>query len=241
MQQYRCHAILIAVFVIGLNLQHAQAALVYFNDFEGIVGPEWSSVSTDLTPLGSRRFLGQFSNNTISLTLTGMPTHTEVALSFDVFLLLTWDGNNLIFGPDLWSVAVDNGPTLLQTTFSNAFSSEVEFRQAYPDAYPGGDHPGLTGAAELDTLGYPDLSAYAGANDAVYRLSFTFPHVADSLRLTFSGTGLEGLGDESWGLDTVQVRVASTSEVSEPSTLLLFGSGAALGWLKRHKLLSRPG
>ena len=240
MQQYRSHSSLIAVFVIGLNLQHAQAAPVYFNNFEGIVGPEWSSVSTDITPIGSRRFLGQFSNDTISLTLSNMPPHAEVTVSFDVFLLLTWDGNNLIFGPDLWSVIVDNGPTLLQTTFSNAFSSEVEFRQAYPDAFPGSDHPGLTGAAEIGTLGYSDLSGYAGANDAVYRLSFTFPHVADSLRLTFSGTGLEGLGDESWGLDTVQVRVASTPDVPEPSTLLLLGSGAVVCWLKRHKLLCRP-
>jgi hypothetical protein len=239
MQQYR-HTVFAAVFVIGLNLGHAQAALVYFNDFEGIVGPEWSSFSTDSTPNGSRRFLGQFSNDTISLTLTSLPTHSQATLSFDLFVLLTWDGNNSIFGPDLWNVAVDNGPTLHQTTFSNAFSSEVEFRQAYPDAFPGGDHPGLTGAVEFDTLGYPDLSGYAGANDAVYRLSFTFSHVADSLGLTFSGTGLEGLGDESWGLDNLQVHVASRPDVPEPSTLLLLGSGAALGWLKRHRWLRRP-
>jgi hypothetical protein len=38
---------------------------VYSNDFEGVVGPEWSNTSTDVTPKGARRFLGRFGNDAI--------------------------------------------------------------------------------------------------------------------------------------------------------------------------------
>jgi hypothetical protein len=125
------------------------------------------------------------------------------------------DGNNPEFGPDQWRMSVAGGMTLLHTTFSNAFASELDFRQAYPDSSPGGDHPGLTGAAEQDTLGYADNSAYAGANDAVYRLHLTFPHGENTLTLHFAGFGQEGVGDEGWGIDNVRVTVEGI-----PSTTL---------------------
>ena len=105
----------------------------------------------------------------------------------------SWDGNDNTYGPDIWDLSVQDGPTLLHTTFSKGQ------RQAYPDTYPGGDHPARTGALENNSLGY---SFYG---DSVYHLSFTFPHSANSLVLVFSASGLQGLGDESWGLDNVNV------------------------------------
>jgi hypothetical protein len=186
---------------------------VYFNDFENPYDPlsEWSSTSQDTTPIGCSTcttFLGQFSKDTVSLQLTDLPRHTSVTVSFDLFVIQSWDGNNSTSGPDVWELRVDGGPTLLHTTFSNAFPSATSFRQAYPDAFPGGDNPGLTGAAEIDTLGYPDHSGYSGANDSVYRLDFTFPHTASILRLYFSGLGLNGVGNESWGIDNVKVSIS---------------------------------
>jgi hypothetical protein len=41
----------------------AVATIVYFNDFESGAGPEWSNTTTDITPVGARRFLGQFGNH----------------------------------------------------------------------------------------------------------------------------------------------------------------------------------
>jgi hypothetical protein len=168
----------------------------YFNNFEDPTDPlsEWSNPSTDTTPVGARRFLGQFGNDTVSLTLTDLPPHASVRLSFDLFIINTWDGNG---GPDIWEVSVGDSPTLLRTTFDN-----VGGQQAYPDPYPGGDHPPQTGAAEINTLGF--------GLDAVYQLSFTFPHAASTLVLTFSGIGLEDIGNESWGLDNVRVSVVGT-------------------------------
>jgi hypothetical protein len=213
----------------------AYALLVYSNDFQGGIGTEWSSAVTETTPAGSRTFLGQFDNAVVSLTLP-LPAHAGVIVSFDLFILQSWDGNDTTFGPDLWELTVDGGPTPLHTTFSNAFASEPLFRQAYPDAFPGGDHPGLTGTAESNTLGYSDISGYSGANDSVYQLTFALPHSASSLVLHFSGAGLEGIGDESWGLDNVRIDVTSAPE---PNTLCLVGTVlvgfSVIRWQPKHK------
>ncbi len=191
-------------------------AIFYFNDFEGVVGPEWSNRSTDTTPLGARTFLGQFSNDTVSLALNGLPPHSTVQVTFELFVIESWDGNNRDFGPDVWEFSAGDDQALLKTTFSNAFDLHTSFWQAYPDTHPGGYNPGLTGAAEIDTLGYADLSAYSGANDSIYRLAFNIPHSAASLFLNFSGSNLEGVEDESWGIDNIAVSVLPKPEDDDP-------------------------
>ena len=198
----------------------------YFNNFEGTVGPEWSSTTTNTTPVGSRRFLGQFGNNTVTLSLTGLGDHSLVQLSFDLFVIRSWDGNDTSYyigqymGPDKWSVGVQNGPTLLYTTFSNSTGSTPNDYQAYPDSYPGGVHQGYTGAAEINSLGYYGPLYNSPKQDAVYNLSFVFPHSGSSLTLYFFGQGLQSLSDESWGLDNVNVEF-----VPEPCTILILGVG----------------
>ena len=177
--------------VLERSLKEAQA--FFSNSFDGEVGTEWSSQSTDMTPNGARKFLGRFGNETINLSLTSLEAHTKVTVFFDLLIIQSWDGNDNTYGPDIWDLSVQDGPTLLHTTFSNIQ------RQAYPDTYPGGGHPARTGALESNSLGY---SFYG---DSVYHLSFTFPHSANSLVLVFSASGLQGLGDESWGLDNVNV------------------------------------
>ena len=55
----------------GVTLVGAEdaGAPLYSNDFEGTIGAEWSTTATDVTPIGDRRFLGQFGNDTVTLTL----------------------------------------------------------------------------------------------------------------------------------------------------------------------------
>jgi hypothetical protein len=171
----------------------------YANNFQSVVGSEWSNTSTDTTPVGNRRFLGQFGNDTVSLNLNGLPAHDQVTVCFDLFVLKSWDGNDTGYGPDVWDLSVNGGPTLLHTTFSN--TEEDGHQQNYPDSFPGGKHPADTDAAEVDTLGYSSSSG-----DSVYHLIFTFSHTANSIELNFSGSGLQGIGDESWGLDNVIVQ-----------------------------------
>jgi len=180
----------------------------YFNDFEGIVGDEWSSSKTDETPAGARGFLGQFGDENVMLTLRDLPAHTEVTVSFELFILRSWDGNNQTHGPDVWQLKVDEGPTLLHTTFANVPPDIKDFNQAYPGDYPGGDYLPYTGAAEIKTLGYTEIPS--PAPDSVYRLSYTFAHAENILKLDFSGQGLQGIKDESWGLDNVKVMISTS-------------------------------
>lgn len=70
---------------------------------------------------------------------------------------------------------------LLHTPFSSV--PHIFAPQAYPDWFPGNNFPGLTGATQEGTLGYPPVPGFDSQPDAVYRLTFTVPH--DDGRLAF--------------------------------------------------------
>jgi hypothetical protein len=185
--------------------------LFYRHDFEKPVGGEWCLLRQDITPTG-RGFLGQFSNETACLQLKNIPQHTWLKLSFDLYLIRSWNGNTenwlpyspnapalpgaelanpgWVVGPDRFQIQADS-LGLLNATFAN-----------YPGSYPGEDYPTQTGAAEINTLGYIfDVAAM----DSVYHLTFVFQHDSAQLELDFSALGLQEIANESWGLDNLQV------------------------------------
>jgi hypothetical protein len=223
----------------------AGAAMVYDNNFENGLVTGWSSANNTIGITQApntdfvRKFLGEFSNGTVSLSLTGLPEHATTTVSFGLYLIRSWDGNATTIvngdplGPDQWTLNVGGGPTLLNTTFSNGGT----VGQAYaPNPFvtgctgynlsglPSGEYNPMTGASECYSLGYtfssPDITNEA--MDSVYNLSFTFNHSASNLVLNFSAAGLQGITDESWGLDNVRVDVAA---VPVPAAVWLFGSG----------------
>ncbi len=189
------------------RLSNIKIDQIYFNDFETSAGSEWSSQSRDTTPRGGRKFLGQFGNDTVRFSLNNLPAHEQAVISFDLFVIQSWDGNYGA-GPDIWDLTAPDAPNLLHTTFSNAGG----LNQSYPDLYPGGNNPPRTGATESNTLGYSPWG------DTVYPLSYTFPHTEAGLGLDFSAAGLQGLSDESWGLDNVSVGIIT----GEPSLISTF-------------------
>lgn len=230
----RLSFLLVPVLLGGLLAGPALSATttVYSNDFQAAVGPGWSpgvlTIATAPLPAdGSRRFLGchqllglgphflpQFNCPAVSLTLTGLPSHSQLTLSLDLYVIQSWDGNNAIFGPDVFDISVASGPTLLHTTFSNV----PGLNQAYPGAFPGNANLPRTGATESNTLGY----GFFG--DTVYHLAFTFAHTAGSVTFNFSGIGLQPIFDESWGLDNVIVQIPNrppdcSSVTATPGTL----------------------
>jgi hypothetical protein len=181
---------------------------LYQENFEGAGGPgtEWSSQTISVTPVGGRRFLGEFANGEgVRLSFDTLPpAHQSVTVSFDLYIIRSWDGDGSQgAGPDIWSLSV-GAVTLLRTTFSNFNGTNGSFiPQHYPDSASGSVvHPGRTGAVENNTLGYTN----GEPQDSVYRLSFTFPHTGNLLSLQFSGQDLQGVADESWGIDNVEVR-----------------------------------
>jgi hypothetical protein len=226
----------------------AHAATVYFNDFQGAVGSEWSHATIASAPnpdyVGTRLFLGEFGNDTVSLSLTGLQEHATATVSFSLYLMRSWDGNaaNVVngdpLGPDRWKLSVAGGPTLLDTTFSNGNPAGQAFAPSpfssgctgYNLSLPSGTYNPLTGASECYSLGYTFNNE---AMDSVYNLSFVIPHSASSLTFNFQGLGLQSLADESWGLDNVRVE---TAVVPLPGALglMLAGIGAMFGFIRKR-------
>jgi hypothetical protein len=188
-------------------------------------------VATVESPNHLQRFLGEFGgppvgqpgdpdwnrtrvDQTVSLSLKGLGPHTRVTVSFDLYVLKSWDGNSRAYGPDRFTLRVAGGPVLLDTTFSN--NPKVREDGSY-QSYPSSNgevasNAPQTGAASTGTLGYSNFF-----KDSTYHLSFTFPHADSALTLEFGSSLFEGKGtaDESWGLDNVVVS-ADVPPGSEP-------------------------
>lgn len=168
------------------------------------------------SPNRAQKFLGEFGGppigapgdpgynrtrveQTVSLTLKSLPAHTALEVSFDLYILKSWDGNSPAYGPDRWSLSVEGGATLCETTFSNNPKTDTD--GSYQD-YPKPRSLPRSVAASTNTLGYSAFFA-----DSIYRLRFAFAHSTDTLTLNFHSSLFEGKGtaDESWGLDNVKV------------------------------------
>jgi len=185
-------------------------------DPDAPIDPDQWSDSPITQPACGSSFLGEFGNDTVTLTLSDLPQHTEVIVEFDLLLIRSWDGNlkgnswipsdmdeaspleTAEIGPDQWNLRVA-GQQQINTTFSNW--DLVGFKQAYPGNYPGGDYQARTGAIANNSLCYEQ--------DSTYRLAFTVAHSGSDLTVDFSALGLQGIENESWGLDNVRVTVAS--------------------------------
>lgn len=85
----------------------------------------------------------------MTLSLSGFAPGSTAMISFDLFILKSWDGSSPP-GPDRIVVA-SKGNTLLDTTFAN-YPGQL---QRYPGTFDSGElNEGRTGAAEANTLGY---------------------------------------------------------------------------------------
>lgn len=213
----------------------AQSGTLYFNSFEdGPLGPEWSSASRleAWTPQFTR-FNGRYSNGSTTLTLAqpvvnfpngrsgssgggggggGGEWYIEYTLRFDFFAIDSWDGSATVLGPDWFKVSV-NGATLFRETFTN--------------------HAGHAQTAPPPTVGPTQLGFDDRWNDSIYRsITRTFrvePGVP--IVITWADEGLQGMNDESWGIDNVGV---SYAVVPSPGTALTLAAGS-LALLRRRR------
>jgi hypothetical protein len=242
---------LLVLLVTLLAVPAFAGTLVYANDFESGFGNEWSINTQEPCPLqvsttpGGRLFLGEFVNQTLDLSLGALPNHNSVTISFDLFILKSWDGNDSGSGPDVWLFSVEGGPVLFQTTFSNIIywngETWANYHQSYPNQYPNGDYDAQTGAVEQDTLGYNTIP-WGGYprdywRDSVYHLEYTIAHAQNDIRFDFSANmaGGNASGDETWGIDNVCVE---TTVVPEPSGLLALGTmlvPVGIGLIRKKK------
>ncbi len=211
-----------------LALAATSFAFDYSNNFESPVGAEWSTSAVQ--SFNGTTVLGQFGNNTVTLTLTGLNAGYAVTAGFDLYIRDSWDGNQTGVGPDRFTFTLD-GNTDLDTTFSNVSG----YNQSFPDSYLAGSYAAQTGADNKDlahggTLpnGYYGNSLYifGGANHA----AFTEVASSSTLVLTWAGSNLQGVGDEGWDIDNVWVH---QDAVPEPATLSILGFGVLLAARRR--------
>ena len=103
------------------NVVVSQGGSVVFSDtFEGGAKANWSNASTEASLPGVfSQFSGRFANQAQSLNLSGLVAGQAVTLTFDLYVLDSWDGSNRTgAGPDVFRVQAD-GTTLMSDTFTN--------------------------------------------------------------------------------------------------------------------------
>ena len=228
------------------------STLAYSHDFQWDVGAPapygWSAGTIQSAPNpdygGWRRYLGEFVNDNVTLSLGGLAPHGFVTVAFDLYLLRSWDGLATDYGQDFFGLNA-GATNLFLESFSNGHPAGQSF--CGTACVPGQTvYAPMTGATERYSLGYQFGNWLPGSGktepevmDSVYRLSFTFAHAASDLQLSFFGQGLSldnsaGYADESWGLDNVSVHLLP---IPEPETwaLLLAGLGL-LAWRTRRRI-----
>lgn len=130
----------------------------------------------------TRNFLGQFgTNDSIDLTISNLPTHTMICVSFDLYAIGSWDGNNG-WGPDEFGVDVDGTNQYMKPVHNQGDTAVDE--------------------TESDTLGY----GTGTWGEAVIPVTVCdTAHTADTVTFTFFSNFTESLSNESWGIDNVVV------------------------------------
>jgi len=159
-------------------------------------------------PFGGNLFRNAATGNPAEstvLTISNLPSHDALSLSFLMVLVDSWDSTNGSVTPDYFNVAVD-GVSVLQTTSNNA-TGTVGYGGDL--LYSGNAGWGSWIEKAFDMSGDPDLTEIA--------------HTADSVTIEFfaSGAGWQGSSDESWAIDNLKVSV----RIPAPSVLACAGLG----------------
>lgn len=215
--------------------------VVFATDFDSGVPAQFTGVTTTESVQGyagiglaSNQFGGLFLRNLslsspTTLTLTGLPPHTNISLSFLLAAIDTWDGTYSAPGapvPDYFNVTVD-GISLVSQTLCNFNAGGT---QTYTP--PAGVLLTPKPYAELGFSLRPGNPPDFG--DVAYDLGLdpafsNIAHTASTLIISWftSGAGWQGGDDESWAIDNVSV---AASLISPTLTAIPSDHNLALRW-----------
>ncbi len=218
MRQVQTTLVCLLMLVAAAGLARAADVVVYSNSFDSAVGPEWSLTNTDVTPIGNIPFLGQYDNESAVLTLSNLPAHASLTVSFDLYIIGSWDGHGSGPGPDIWDLTVAGGTNLLHTTFSNVPNCSPGDRdQDFPGMYPGSDFVQRTGCVASNSLGFHFIYGFCGqtfdAGDTTYHLTYTMADSSPAISLAFSSSQVDPGTDERWGLNHVVISASVVTTV----------------------------
>jgi hypothetical protein len=197
---------------------HAQTE-IYANNFEWGLGAGWGTAAHITADPAFTSFVGRYTGSEGILLTVNSPSlppvqpgqWIEFRVVFDFFAIDSWDGDDITQGPDIFYIKM-NGSTVFAESFANQHTFQ-SFRA--PD------------------IG-PDFLAYrTDTKDSIYRnisVPFTIGN-ASTININWYALGLQGLNDESWGIDNVRVNY---SVVPAPGTAGLLTLAAA-GLLRRRR------
>jgi hypothetical protein len=203
--------------LFSLNTASALPTEAYTADFESGVPAEFSTGTTSISQIGAEAlnqglstYLGQFTlSGTTTLTVTGLPPHTQLELELDTYFFNTWDGDATSVGPDYFSLAGD-------VTFAETFTNH----RGEGDSYPVLADVFLTQSGSA-------LSSFGDSSStmAFFRLgpsnsgsSFVVPHTSSTFTVTFGGPTSQS--DEQWGIDNIRVSIDGAEIEAVPVPML---------------------
>ncbi len=218
--------LILSAAIVGICTANIRAneLTVFSTDFESEIPSEFSGVTTLTGTQGYSNygFGSNFLRNAAQsghtvLTLTNLPPHTELALSFDLAIIDSWDGNTIIGGAipqDFFNVTVDSG-TVFSATFDNFQITDQTAPTNNLITY--GTQLGFTGTLNgtiYDIHGNP-INGPIAYVDSAYNMGHpvagmtVIPHTANSVVIDFfaNGSGWQGGSDESWAIDNLKVIV----------------------------------
>jgi hypothetical protein len=166
-------------------------------------------MNAKLGTFNGKSVVGFYHNDTVTLSLSGLPAHDALKISFELYVHDSWDGNVMgVGGPDLWMLDVD-GVEIMRTTFSNSpCTSSYCLQQSFPGTYPSFNNP-KTGATSGTLPGRCQYQNVAGWT-SVYHLTQLVPHRGYTAEIRFRDqikqtNARNALCDESWSLGSVSV------------------------------------
>jgi hypothetical protein len=208
---------LIACAVLAVAATANAQQLVYRNTFRDVADLRWSHPVASQTSSG-RSFLGPFTKEPVTFSLTDLPAHTRVTVAFNLFAIGGWAGSDAKGGPDIWEFGEAGGPRQVFSTFATTGKT-----QSYPAAYPQSVFSRGSWTFESNTLGY--------SADSVFHIQRTFTHSASELLLEFGSSG------ERWGLDNVEVWVTPTGLGANAWGYGALSASSATIWLSGSQYL----
>jgi hypothetical protein len=222
----------IRTMALGLGLLtavgSAQAGTIFYsNNFENAApGPEWSTNARYDTATPFTKFMGRYgTTDSVTLMLPPVPADTGngsggggagaynlYTVTFDLFAIDKWQGNDPLHGPDLFELKI-NGTILFLESISNVNTGMQSFR--------------------LPDFG-PSQVAYGGDKDSIYRnisQDFTVDPAATLIMIKFRSSLQNPMTTESWGIDNVRVSYVT---VPAPGSAVLLGLGGLIAGRRRR-------
>lgn len=234
------HALALAAAAACALPAAAATVTVYSNDFDAAASTGGGATAAFVAGGGALQatiapynatYGSVFRNSTTgltTLTLSNLPAHTSLSLSYVLAFLDSWDSYQGSPAPDLLAFYIDGVPLInyigdlgvATYTYNNASGSTK-----------------LIGDGNL-LYEYVQFDANVFYSDTVVDMAgdpaLTFPHTASSITFGWQvgGNGWQGGSDEAWAIDKLLVTVDTpdgdpNGQLPEPASLALLAVAAA--------------